>query len=216
MTAEDEPPVLYANVAYDPTVWVEIPVMWEPESWPGPDAWAQHMAMELWAGLDATSDDIAKLELALAFWAERVVGAYSDVPIEIQNFLHLPDPAGSPLLVRVWVDDEPEATVEEVTEVQDPEAVEPPLAEQFQTEHLGPGLRVLRYRPLDPPPGGLADSGALYAVLRYGFKIPDHDAVITVTTSCADLGYLIKAMDDLDAFVRAIQWDYEPRDLEPA
>lgn len=205
--------VIYANVAYDPLIWVEIPVLWSPEFFVGPDAWAEQVAAEWWADLDHSADDEARLTKVLTMWAEKVGGAVADLSIDLVNYLYLPHPSADPLLVRVWVDDEPGLTAAEAAEVDDPESVEPPLVEDFPNEHLATGLRVLRYRPFDPGPGASPEPGALYAVLRYAFEVPDHDVVIAVTTSCSDLGHLIKAMDGIDAFVRGIRWAYEPLDL---
>lgn len=212
---EANPPVIHANVAYDPLIWVEIPVMWGPESWPSPDAWAEQLAEELWADLDHTAVDVANLERLLAFWGEKLGGINPELDIEVITYLHLPHPAVEPLPVRVMIDNEG-STAAQLAEVQDPAAIEPPVVDEFRSDHLGTGIRVLRYRPLGPTDDASSGAVELYAVLRYAFEIPNPEAVLVVTSSCADLGRLIQAMDDMDTFVRAIRWDYEPRDLEPA
>lgn len=204
---------IFANIAFDPDLWVVIPSHWGPETWAGPQRWAEDMAQLLWAGLEAGPDGIRRSEIELASHADFYGGPKPDVPFEVLTYLHLPHPATLALPVQVWVDDLNGLTAGQGAEVDDPSAVEAPIVEAFTTEHLGAGLRALRYRQYDTSPDGESGPLALYAVLRYAFEIPTEDAVLIVNATDTDLGRMTQAIDDIDTFVRQIRWAHEPQDL---
>lgn len=214
---DEEPTTIYANVAYDPTVWIAIPTYWGPETWPSPTDWAGEVAAEWWTGLEPGPQSIPRLEAILTHYGERHGGTDPDQEFEIVTYLHLPHPGMHPLLLRLWVDDTPGVTVEWAAQAEEEGAVEPPVVEKFATEHLGTGLRVLQYHAFTPDEdqdgGGDPPAQGLYAALRYAFAVPGHEAVVTVFALDPDLGRLLQAKDDIDEFVRGIEWDYEPRDL---
>lgn len=212
-----ERPVIFANVAYDPGTWLELPNYWGPEGWASPVDWAAEAARYLWLDLKPEPESVARTETILTQFAENYGGSDPDIPFEVVGYLHLPHPAMLPLYLRVWVDDSPGLTVAEAAQADDPNAVEPPVVEEFQTEHLGAGLRVLLYHSFElEADGGPARPDGLYASVRYAFAVPGHDEVLTVFALDPDLGRLIQAQEDIDEFVRQIHWAYEVHDLAGA
>lgn len=202
--------MIYANIAFDSRVWIPIPTLWGPETWSGPQKWAEQLAPGLWEGQRAKRNDIRRSELELATYGDLYGGPNPDVPFEVMTYLHIPHPRVPAMPVRVWADDISGVRAEEAAELEDPEAVEPPIVEEFVAPHLGPGLRVLRYRQFEPDPG---EPEELYTVLRYAFWLDEPSAVVVVNATDTDPGRLLGARDDLDEFVRQIRWSYEPEDL---
>ncbi|HUR75075.1 MAG TPA: hypothetical protein VMZ00_12425 [Sporichthya sp.] len=210
-TSDFESPVLYANVAYDPSKWLPIPTYWGPETWVSAEDWAAEAARDWWVGLDASEQGIKRLEAILTDYAINYGGTDPESPFEVVGYLHLPHPAMFPLYLRVWVDQSPGLTAGDAVLAQDPTAVEPPLVEPFSTDHLGSGLRALLYYTFTPDAG--TGSDGLTAMLRYGFSIPELDAVLTVVAVEPDLGRMMQAMDDIDEFVRQVHWGYKVENL---
>lgn len=204
---------LYANVAYDPVTWLALPTYWGTETWDDPVAWAAETARDMWRGLDPGPRSVARTEAMLTECAQLWGGRDPDLPFEMVTYLHLPHPGMLPVQVRVWIDDTPHVTVRWAAQADEATAVEPPVVEEFTTEHLGTGLRVRLYHSFTPGGAGSGNADALCASLRYAFTTPEHDAVLTVWAMDPDLGRLIQAGEDIDAFVRAVQCDAEPLDL---
>jgi hypothetical protein len=202
--------MIYANIAFDSQIWIPIPTWWGPETWPGPQKWAEHVARGLWEGHRGKRDEIRRSELEFATYGDLYGGTDPELPFEVMTYLHVPHPKVLAMPVRVWVDDVSGLGPEEAAEVTDEEAVEPPIVEEFVAPYLAPGLKALRYRQYDPDPGG---PEALYAVLRYAFRLESAAAVVVVNATDTDPGRLLGAVDDLDEFVRQIRWSYEPEDL---
>ncbi len=202
--------MIYANVALDIDIWIPIPIAWGAESWPGPKEWGEEMARARWAGHKSKLADIERSAVELESYAGFYGGTDPDIPFEVITYLHAPGPVEAALPVRVWVDDVSGLSVEEAAEVVDPDAIERPIVEPFSTEHLGTGIKALRYRQYEPDPG---EPEALYVVLRYAFRLEAPDAVVVVNATDIDPGRLLGAVDDLDEFVRQIRWSFEPECL---
>lgn len=197
----------WAEIDYDPAVWIELPRIWCEETWPDHRTWARDVAKEFWlaSGLVPEEHAVDNLALTLAMYAEKLQSG--ELPAQ-DFFLHLPDPRMMPLQVclGVWdAEGERDATLRELTGADDPEAVEPPVVESFATEHLGEGLRTLRYCPFDPGPDHPPAPGALYAALNYAWRVDEYDTDVRLFTSCPDLTRLVQIIDDVDALARGIR-----------
>ncbi|MGH3874367.1 MAG: hypothetical protein ACRDSR_23180 [Pseudonocardiaceae bacterium] len=198
----------WPEIDYDPAVWIELPMVWDEQTWPDHRAWARDLAEASWgdSGLVPAEYQVDNLALTLALFAEKL---QSGGPLPAQHFfLHLPDPRMMPLQVCLGVWDaagERDAALRELTGADDPEAVEPPLVEVFPTEHLGDGLRTLRYCPFDPGPGHPPDPAAIYATLNYAWRVDGHGTDVRLFSSCPDLARLIPIIDDIDALARGIR-----------
>jgi hypothetical protein len=83
----------------------------------------------------------------------------------------------------------------ELTRANESGAVEKPIVEPFRSEHLGEGVRVLRYAA-DPR------DGAVVLTLSYAWRVGDMDVLLWLSTF--DTGLALRAMDDVDALARAV------------
>jgi len=192
---------------YDPAVWIELPRIWCEDTWPDHQVWARDIAEACWgdSGMTPGEGELDNLALTLAMFAQRLQSG--ELPAE-DFFLHLPDPRMMPLQVCLGAWDatgERDAALLELTGVEDPDAVEAPIVEVFTTEHLGKGLRTLRYCPFDPGPDAPPAPGALYASLNYAWRVDEHNTDIWLFTSCPDLARLIQSIDDIDTLARGIR-----------
>jgi hypothetical protein len=197
----------WPEIDFDPTVWIELPMVWCEATWPDHRAWARDLAEACWddSGLMPGEYQVDNLALTLAMVAERIQS--SQLPAQ-HFFLHLPDPRIMPLQVCLGVWDaagERDATLRVLTGADDPDAVEPPVVDVFPTQYLGNGLRTLRYCPFDPGPGHPPDPGAIYATLNYAWRVEQHDTDVRLFSSCPDLARLIQAIDDIDDLARSIR-----------
>jgi hypothetical protein len=190
-----------AEVDFDHGVWIELPFVWGEDTWPDHRDWARELAEASWqdSGLTPGEFDVDNLALTLAMFAEKLPPG--ELPAH-HVYLHLPDPGMMPLQVGLGVWDaegEREAALRHLAGADDPDAVEPPIVEEFSTPHLGSGLRILRYCPLDP------GTGALYAALDYAWRVEEHATDVRLFASCPDVGRLLQAIDDIDELARGIR-----------
>jgi hypothetical protein len=206
--------LLFARVDWDPQKWLSIPTAWEGDDtqWGSPEKWAEANGPLAWAAWqeqnpDAESPDttaIARTIVELRSYAEKFGGFRPEDPFEIITYLHLPSPTVLALPVRVFVDDHPDMTAEEAAGANATDTIEPPIVEQVTNPTLGAGLKVTAHRILTPEPGQDTDDNTIWVQVRYAFKIPDKQAVVTVTTSATDLGRMAGARDDLDELVHTL------------
>jgi len=197
----------WPEIDYDPAVWIELPRIWCEETWPDHRAWARDIAEACWgdSGLVPGEHEVDSLALTLAMFAERLQSG--EQPAQ-DYFLHLPDPRMMPLQVCLgtWeAEGERDVALRELTGADDPEAVEPPVVDTFATQHLGEGLRTLRYCPFDPGSGHPPGPGAIFAALSYAWRVDEHDTDVQLSSSCPDLARLIQIVDDVDTLARGIR-----------
>ena len=77
--------------------------------------------------------------------------------------------------------------------------VEPPILEDFPTEHLGSGVKVWC---VQKAPKRFSKSVA--GLLGYAFRNEELETDLHLKAMCSDLGWLQGAMPNIDEFVRAI------------
>lgn len=82
--------------------------------------------------------------------------------------------------------------------------VEPPILEDFHTEHLGTGIKVWCVQRQEK------HRRKVVALLGYAFRNEELETDLHLKTMCTDLGWLQAAMPHIDEFVRAIS--IVPRD----
>lgn len=210
---------VYANIPFNPAIWVDLPASFPPEA---PDAlsWAKDLAQGCWidSGLSYERTAVDRLATVLTKLADSLgPGAIhpehaSDPAMEIWTVLHLPDPRLLPVPLRIMVIGEDvvrsEAmTLDDLVQATDPEAIDAPDVAEFEHPLLGVGLRAFRHRALDPESDAAGD---VFAVLKYAFRIPDHDDLMFVSLSWPDLARVAEARDDIDELVRCIRTEYSP------
>lgn len=141
------------------------------------------------------------VELLAAQLSEIHQATYGKVAV-CYVFVHLPDPVGHlPLVVNVGVWEARGDAGEQLRMLclaDDPDAVEPPIVDEFATPRLGTGLRVLRYCRLTD------DDGALYSGLNYAFRSAELETDLALSVVSEDLGRLQGAMPDIEALVRSM------------
>lgn len=76
--------------------------------------------------------------------------------------------------------------------------VEPPILEDFCTEHLGTGIKVWCVQRQEK------HRRRVVALLGYAFRNEELETDLHLKTMCTDLGWLQAAMPHIDEFVRAI------------
>lgn len=184
----------WVSIDYDKTIWIPcLPVF--PAGYDRESFFAE--VAEFWwnaSELPHTQVDVARLSAMLS---ETHQGIYGKVPCHLA-FIHLPDPRLIPLVlyVGIW---EPEGDRDErlrlLCHADDAGAVERPVAEEFATDKLGKGLRVIRYRHLP--------DGSLYAGLSFAWRSDEYETDLLLSASAEDLGRLQRAIGDIEAFARA-------------
>jgi hypothetical protein len=220
--------ILHVNPHENPRKWLGIPVGWGGAFYySGPEAFAKTMAPPLW-GLwkeqnpgvsepDPSAVDRTRAELQ--YYAEKFGGFDPMRLFETVTYLHIPSPTVTAMPVRCCVDDGPGLTADMAALVEDPSAVQPPTVEKFRTAALGDGIKATRHCLYDAEPGQDPDQRGVWVSVRYAFKVPDRQAVVTVVATHDDLGRMAAAQPDLDEFVNTITLvfaDGRPFTLDPA
>ena len=84
-----------------------------------------------------------------------------------------------------------------VTLADDENAVEKPIVEDFTTNSLGAGLRVLRYSVED-------ENNAVMSGLRYAWRNDEHGRDVVVITGSPAPAQILSALDDIDELAQCI------------
>ncbi|MFF1291897.1 MULTISPECIES: hypothetical protein [unclassified Streptomyces] len=200
-------------IDYDPSLWLEIPPRWDEESWQDIGAWASECAELLW---QSYAQDPGESGIPfLAGTLRRCADAFAPERFDMRALLHITSPTSMPLPVFAAVHPAAgnrEATLRALIQADDPDAVEPPVVEAYQTEDLGEGLRALRYVRQDDAPEVLAG-------LRYAWRNDDIEADTVLWTATDDIAQVIQAAKDIEKLTHKILiriWDLEPEDESPA
>ncbi|TLS42766.1 hypothetical protein FE633_29400 [Streptomyces montanus] len=134
-------------------------------------------------------------------YAIRAPAAFPDFEV----FLHLPHPREIPLpayvdLVEIEEGEDRKTALRELTHADASYAVEPPIVEDFDSPHLGAGLRVLRYYQDE-------DSNEVHVGLRYAWRYEKgkEAADVLIILADPDAGRILRALDDVDEFARTIR-----------
>ncbi|GAB2619772.1 hypothetical protein GCM10027168_59900 [Streptomyces capparidis] len=196
----------WIDVDYDEDKWLWMPTSWgRDEPFDSPKDWARVYADALWELQEEEPADevvVEDLERALAMLAERITEALPrKTPYLNSVYCYVPDPRRLPLplYVQVWpIEGTREQRLREIVRADDDEAVEKPIVEPFPTEHLGDGLRAVRYFT-DPAEGELACS------LNYAWRLEEHGFDLHLWSVTGHLGWLAVAMDDFDDLARTVR-----------
>ncbi|WP_432095120.1 hypothetical protein [Streptomyces sp. bgisy100] len=190
--------------------WLRVPLMWpEPglegvEAAQTPEAWARTFA-EVWWEDFATEKpepgEVDRLSDILVMYAKRAPSAFPGFEV----LLHLPHPRDNPLpayvnLVEIEEGESRETALRALTHADASYAIEPPIVEEFDSPHLGAGLRVLRYYQDE-------DSNEVHVGLRYAWRYEKGTdaADVLIILADPDAGRILRALDDVDEFARTIR-----------
>ena len=189
-------------------IWIDqeylVRLIWVP----CPPFFAEGENRESWAAESAqlwfeTSDSAYGRE-ETDFLAEMLVAIHQDLYAAghcHQALVHLPDPRMVPLPVQIGVwemEGSRDQALRGLVHADEPEAVEPPVVEEFTTERLGTGLKVLHHR-LAP------DGETVHGYLNYAWRSEQHETDLRLFTFSDNLGRLARAMPDIDDLARAIE-----------
>lgn len=197
--------------------WIPIPTQWTDE-WRYPVWWADDVARSRWteSGLPHEKIDVDRTSALLARcalnWGPESVQSehHLDPAMEIRTYLYLPEPSDIPMPVRTMVIAadvvrREKITLEDIVQVNDPQAVTDVEVDKFENPHLGVGLRTFRHRDDYSETG---PSVGEHIVLKYGFAVPGADDLLYVVLSWPDLKAVHRSRDAVDAFVRNIQVEH--------
>ncbi|WP_051818500.1 hypothetical protein [Streptomyces sp. NRRL S-1813] len=192
--------------------WIRVPLMWpEPgledvEEAQSPEAWARYFAEGLWEDFASEKPKPGEVDLLtniLLMYALRAPAAFPDFEV----FLHLPHPREIPLpayvdLVEIEEGEDRETALHALTHADASYAIEPPIVDDFDSPHLGTGLRVLRYYQDQDE-----DSNEVHVGLRYAWRFEKgtEAADVLIILADPDAGRILRSLDDIDAFARTIR-----------
>lgn len=161
------------------------------------ESWAAQSAALWWgaSGLKHGKHEVGALASMLSAIHKDVYAAgHSHMA-----FIHLPDPRLLPLPVQlgIWaMDGERDEALRLLVNADDPEAVEPPVVEEFTTERLGSGLRAVRHRR--------GRAGEVHGYLDYAWRSEEFETDLRLFTFSWSLDRLERAIPDIEAFARAM------------
>jgi hypothetical protein len=105
-----------------------------------------------------------------------------------------------PVMLGVWrMEDERDAELRMLAGYGTQDLVEPPILEDFYTEHLGTGIKVWCVQRQEK------HRRKVVGLLGYAFRNEELETDLHLKTMCTDLGWLQAAMPHIDEFVRAIR-----------
>jgi hypothetical protein len=162
------------------------------------------------SGLPRGPDRVDLLEAQLALLYE---GTYGRIPCH-DMYLQIPDPRLVPLpayIANITAEGDREARLRMLSMADDPAAIEPPVVEEFTTEGMGTGLRVLRHFKLgdgaDPPDDRAGGAeGQIGVGLSYAWRSEQYATDVRLFSNADDWGRLQRAIPDLDALARSLVW----------
>jgi hypothetical protein len=160
------------------------------------DSWAAMMAAAWWkqSGLTYTAAAVGQLAAMLRRIHEQ---GYAKVPCH-QIWIYLREPAVPPLPVHIGIwkmQGERNTRLRSLSGADDTASTRPPDVTELVTDHLGTGIRAMRYR--------MRESGAL-AMVGYAFRSEGFETDIQISTATRDLRQLGTAIGDIDGFIGGI------------
>jgi hypothetical protein len=181
------------------SVWIPCPAKFGEGD--DQDSWAQRYATQWWEASGAEHG------LPQVVWLAKILADLRELTYRPGRchlaVIHLPPgrPESSeiveplPVDIGVWqLRGEREARLRLLTNAADPDAIEPPIVEEFESDKLGTGLKTLRYARLD--------DGSLYGAVNYAFRSEEHETDLRFSCSCPDLGLLQAVTPDVDELAR--------------
>ncbi len=134
---------------------------------------------------------------------DRLVGR---VPAHL-HFLYWPDGRKPPLpvFVGLWkAEHDREPALAHYSGAADRDALEPPVVEPFAGDHLGEGLRVLRFDRWEEEEGD-SDPRLLRATVAYAWRSDAYATDVQLWATTPDVSQLFDALPALDVFARSIR-----------
>jgi hypothetical protein len=159
-------------------------------------SWAQMMARAWWeqSGLAYTATAVEQLAAMLRRIHEQ---GYAKVACH-QIWIYLQDPAVPPLPVHIGIwkmQGDRDERLRSLSGADDTASTRPPDVAELATDHLGTGIRAMRYR--------MRESGAL-AMVGYAFRREGFETDVQISTATRDLRQLGTVISHIEEFIRGI------------
>lgn len=178
------------KIACDYDMWLPVPKDWPWQDYRNVDAWADKVGQ---AFAEAYGWDQA----ARAWCTEAVKSLSESTGAEEWRHVYIDPEARWMYGVSVfWHPSRDDDTVEEFAGTGDPHAIRPIQRSDFVTEHLGTGVRTVRYVDSQTP------RHEVIGILQFGFRVRGTD--VLVVASSHDLVLHEELMPAVDDFVRTI------------
>jgi hypothetical protein len=188
----------WISVEYDLGIWIPCPPVFpdgdDPQSWARGfvEAWLA-AAKRRHRGRDVTA-------LAQILVEIREIG-YRELPMH-NGFIHLPDLRLTPLLVGIGVweaSGEREAQLRALVHADDPEAMRPPVIEEFRPARLDPrdqpGIKILAH----------TRKGERITEFRsYAWRSDEHATAVRVFTGSPDVERMQWALPDMERLANGV------------
>jgi hypothetical protein len=184
----------WLSVEYAQRTWIPCPPVF-PEGFDR-TSWAALYAEEWWSrsGRDFGAREVTALAQTLAGIHEY---AYASLPMH-RGFIHLPELRITPLLVGfgIWqAAGDPAAQLRYLAHADDPAAMDPPVVDEFATDRLGAGIKVLAYT---------RKGETITGHLNYAWRSEEHETAVRMFTACPDLGRLARVVPDAEQLARGV------------
>ncbi|MGE5131754.1 MAG: hypothetical protein ACM32E_02470 [Gemmatimonadota bacterium] len=181
-----------------PPIWLACPAAFPA----GGDvqSWALESAQLWWenSGLDHQDEDVALLTGTLAGIHGILYAADSPLLFHYA-LLHLPERiAPLPVMFGVWpAAGDRDAQLKTLTGVGHPGLLRPAIAEEFRTERLGSGIKVLAYTRA-------GEGSGINGTISYAWRSEELQTALRIFAAAGDLGRLQRAFPDLDQLAHAV------------
>jgi hypothetical protein len=184
----------WLSVEYAQNIWIPCPPVF-------PDGFDRRSWANLYAEqwLDASGGKHGRHELKELSKTLSDIHEYAYSHLEMhRGFIHLPNLGLVPLLVSfgIW-----EAVGDRTTQLRtlvhadDTDAMEPPAVEEFGTQRLGPGLKMLAYT---------RRGGTVTAHLGYAWRSEEYATAVRMFSGSPDLGRLQRAIPDIEQLAQGV------------
>jgi hypothetical protein len=186
----------WISVAYNQNIWIPCPMVF-PE---GEDrkSWANLYA-EVWWSRTARPHGKRDVKIMARMLSDINAYVYDNMAMHM-GFLHLPAMGLSPLLVSfgIWeaVGDRTEQ-LRVLTHADDSTLMQPAIIDEFGTDQLGPGIKVVAYT---------RDKEVVTGYVNYAWRSEEYATAVRMFTGTPDLGRLQHAVPDIEQLARSVAW----------
>lgn len=188
----------WISVEYDLRTWIPCPPVFPDGE--NRQSWARLFAEEWWMASKRKHGEREVTALARTLAQIHEIG-YRELPMH-DGFIHLPDLRLAPLLVGIGVwaaSGEREAQLRALVHADDPDAMRPPLIEEFRPARMDareqPGIKVLAY---------IRDGERITGFLSYAWRSEEHATAVRMFTASPDLGRVQRALPDMERLASGV------------
>jgi hypothetical protein len=186
----------WISVAYNQNIWIPCPPVF-PEGL-NRESWATLYAEEWWSR-SGRAHGKREIRTMARMLSDIHAYAYANMAMQ-RGFLHLPALGLTPLLVSfgIWeAAGDRNEQLRVLTHADDPTVMQAPLIEEFDTDMLGPGIKVTAYT---------RNEDVVTGYLNYAWRSEELATAVRMFTGSPDLGRLQQAVPDIEQLARAAAW----------